>query len=379
MNVAGLFAGIGGLEEGLHRAGHEASLLCEIDKSAAAVLSEHFPGIRLIHDIRDRERILEALGDNTDLVTAGFPCQDLSQVGRTDGIGGERSGLVEHLFQILRVRRVPFVLLENVPFMLKLHRGQAMRYLVGQLADMGYSWAYRVLDTHAFGLPQRRRRVFVLASTEMDPAGLLLSHDEGIPSERKDPNETAYGFYWTEGNRGLGWAIDAVPPLKGGSSVNIPSPPAIWLPSGQIVTPDIRDAERLQGFPEDWTVAAETEGSTGNRWKLVGNAVTVDVAHWIGCRLNSCEDAMERLVREIDQRQGWPNAGYGHGRHAYQSHASPWPVRQPQAPLEDFLKHDPKPLSKKATRGFLGRLQRSKLRYPPAFADALAEHAALLS
>ena len=89
-------------------------------------------------------------------------------------------------------------------------------------------------------------------------------------------DDSVCGFYWTEGLRGLGWAIDAVPTLKGGSTLGIPSPPAIWI-QGQRTSPtnpDIRDAERLQGFPSDWTEVARENGGRGARWKLVGNAVS---------------------------------------------------------------------------------------------------------
>lgn len=67
----------------------------------------------------------------------------------------------------------------------------------------------------------------------------------------------AFGFYWTEGTRGLGAAVDAVPTLKGGSTIGIPSPPGILLPGGRVVTPRIEDAERLQGFEAGWTEPAE--------------------------------------------------------------------------------------------------------------------------
>ena len=79
--------------------------------------------------------------------------------------------------------------------------------------------------------------------------------------------------------------VNAIPTLKGGSTVGVPSPPAIWLPDGRFVTPDIRDAERLQGFAVDWTRPAETVRRRSFRWKLVGNAVSVPVAKWVGDRL----------------------------------------------------------------------------------------------
>ena len=141
-----------------------------------------------------------------------------------------------------------------------------------------------MIDARAFGRPQRRKRVYLLASREEDPAPRLFAGSVPPPAPT-DHHGKACGFYWTEGVRGLGWAISATPTIKGGSTVGIPSPPAIWMPDGTIVTPDIRDAERLQGFRANWTKPAEEVRRRGFRWKLVGNAVSVPVAKWIGDRL----------------------------------------------------------------------------------------------
>src|SRR2546428_8489905 len=264
--TVGLFAGVGGIEEGLRRARHETLLLCENDRSAWAVVDERFPGIQRHSDVRTLTR----LPRETELLAAGFPCQDLSQAGRTAGINGTRSSLVAHVFRLLQSRRIPWVLLENVPFMLQLGRGRALEVIIGELERLGYRWAYRVLDSRAFGLPQRRERVFLLASRLEDPRDPLLASDVGVPVPETAEGK-ACGFYWTEGIRGLGWAVDAIPTLKGGSTIGIPSPPAIVLPSGKIVTPHLKDGERMQGFLPDWTLPAESVAKRGHRWKLVGH------------------------------------------------------------------------------------------------------------
>ena len=250
LSVVGLFAGIGGLEVGLGEQGWRTELFCEIDPAAAAVLKHHFPDVPLVKDVAR----LRGLPGATELVTAGFPCQDLSQAGRTLGISGERSGLVGHVFRLVRYRKGPrWLLLENVPFMLKLDRGRAMLHLTTELEALGYRWAYRVVDARAFGLPQRRQRVMLLASRTEDPREVLFAGDAGAPTD-DDQDARACGFYWTEGVRGLGWAVDAVPTLKGGSTIGIASPPAIRRQrTREIVTPGITDAERLQGFDPDWT------------------------------------------------------------------------------------------------------------------------------
>ena len=363
LGVAGLFAGIGGLELGLHRAGHHCQLLCEIEPGASEVLRTRFPAIPLHADVTTLTRFPRGV----DLVVGGFPCQDLSQAGLTKGLAGMQSSLVDHVFRLLRATEVPWVLLENVPFMLQLGQGNAIRHVIGELEALGYSWAYRVVDTRAFGLPQRRERVFILASKAGCPAADLLLQDEPGAAQSSDPG-AACGFFWTEGLRGLGWAVDAVPTLKGGSTIGIPSPPAIWLRGeGGFVTPDILDAERLQGFPVDWTEPTVAVTRAGHRWKLVGNAVSVPVAEWIGRRIGTCSDWSPALPVPLNRRGGWPRAAFGARGEAWEVEVSSSPVRVEAAPLREFLEHPTKPLSRRALEGFRTRLSRGTLRRPPEF------------
>jgi DNA (cytosine-5)-methyltransferase 1 len=348
--------------------------MAENDLSASAVLSRRFPQIPNIGDVRK----LKSLPAETQLLFGGFPCQDLSQAGGTTGIKGSKSSIVGEVFRLLRKTRVPFVVLENVPFMLQLNRGEAIRHIVTEFETLGYRWAYRVIDSRAFGLPQRRERVFLVASTRIDPASILFANDAGPASEVRTPH-SAYGFYWTEGSRGLGWAVDAVPTLKGGSTIGIPSPPAIWLADGRIVTPDIRDAERLQGFEPDWTVPAAEVGRPSYRWKLVGNAVTVLSAEWIGTAILSQGSETQVGKEPLPTRGTWPKAAWGSkigGRFA--ANVSTWPVRRASTRLPDFLKYDPKPLSRKATEGFMRRLRESCLNYPDTFWFSLSRHLQLM-
>jgi DNA (cytosine-5)-methyltransferase 1 len=371
---AGLFAGIGGIELGLHLAGHSTELLCEIDPHAQAVLSAHFPGTALVGDIRDL-----ALLPPVELVTAGFPCQDLSQAGKTAGIGGCQSGLVGEVFRILRQTDVRWLLLENVPFMLQLDKGRAMRFLTRELEELGFAWAYRTVDAQCFGLPQRRQRVLLLASRTEDPRQVLLVEDASV-SPAVDPTNSACGFYWTEGSKGLGWAVDAVPTLKGGSTIGIPSPPAIWMrhAGGAIVQPDIRDVERLQGFPPDWTLPAvgKKKVKPGVRWKLVGNAVSVPVARWVGECLKRPRPYDDTHDTPLARTPTWPRAAWGKDGKAFAADVSMWPVAAGYQHLAEFLRFPSVPLSRRATAGFLQRARAGCLRFADGFLDAVAAHLA---
>jgi len=371
LTVAGLFAGVGGFELGLAAAGHRTVLFCEIWEPARAVLARRFPGIPNHPDVRD----LAGLPESVDLLCAGFPCQDLSQAGRTGGIVGARSGLVGEVLRLLARRPVPFVLLENVSFMLRLGRGNAMEHVLCTLESLGYRWAYRVVNSLAF-LPQRRERVFILASREADPADVLLADDVTPKLPDTDLARFAHGFYWTEGIRGLGWAVDSIPTLKNGSTVGIPSPPAILLPDGRVVKPDLRDAERLQGFPEDWTLPAAEVARPTLRWSLVGNAVTVPVAAWLGSRLRwppGYDRARDRLPFH---GAPWPRAARFDGRRRIEVDVGDYPVWRCRPPLHLFLRYPGEPLSARATAGFLARTRRSRLRFPPGFLERLEAHLA---
>ena len=316
--VAGLFAGIGGIELGFHKVHGDkldTVLLCENWEPAQKVLKAKFSGVEVHPDVKD----LRDLPDGLDVLSAGFPCTDLSQAGRTAGIRGTQSGLVAHVFELLEVikrrgRRMPWVLIENVPNMLTLDRGEAMAYLVHELEALGYRWAYRVVDSRFTGVPQRRRRVILVASCTDDPRAVLFADEQPILDETRLASN-AFGFYWTEGTSGVGWARDATPTLKGGSGVGIPSPPAVWLPGAvdepRIVVPTIEDGEALQGFERGWTDAATDERRNGPRWKLVGNAVTVGVSHWVAERLLSPGTYDGLLDTKFVRKAGWPTAAWG--------------------------------------------------------------------
>jgi DNA (cytosine-5)-methyltransferase 1 len=328
-------------------------------------------------EYRDDITQLRSLPSAVDLICAGFPCQDLSQAGRTAGIEGDRSGLIGEVFRLLSRRRVPTIVVENVPFMLQLNGGNAMRAIIDEFERLGYRWAYRVVDTFGFGLPQRRERVYLVASRDLDPARVLLSDESPLARPKTAMGEVAHGFYWTEGLGGLGWAVDAVPTLKNGSTIGIPSPPAVLLPDGRLIKPGIRDVEALQGFPQDWTQPAESAARKSARWGLVGSAVSVPVAQWIGDRLLRAGDYDPSRDRPFPLSGKAPRAARFDGtrRHAVAIGTDPLGIRPPS--LVDFLTDyaDQQPLSLRATLGFLSRTRRAKLRFEPGFIAAVERHA----
>lgn len=373
--TASLFSGVAGIEQGLGSAGvSDVAWFCERWEPARAVLAARFRGV----EVKDDVTAVDDFG-GAALVTAGFPCTDLSQAGLTRGLEGLNSGLVLGVLEKIAAHRPDWVLLENVPNMLHLGHGAAMDRIVSDLEAAGYSWAYRVVDSRFTGLAQRRRRVFLLASQVQDPARILLGEDHGEPTSSRQA--TAFGFSWTEGNRGVGWAVGATPTLKGGTTVRVASPPAIWLPKEeigrQIVRPSIQTAESLQGLEPGWTAAAPER----DRWKLVGNAVSAPVARWIGERLARRAELQDALEDGVLLAEGarWPTAARG------TPGGKRWAVgvsEFPRGPVPDqaqdlgglLSRHGSEPLSWRAAKGFRDRLRRSSLRYEAEFMAALDAH-----
>lgn len=388
MRYASLFSGIGGFELGLGEAGHIATLLCETWEPAIAVLEHRFPGVPLVRDVCDIGRGAHELPADIELLTAGFPCTNLSQAGMKAGIRGEKSGLVYQVFRILHERRqagrpVPWLIIENVPFMLHLSKGEAMGVIVDELEELGYRWAYRIVNSLAFGVPQRRRRVILVASLDGDPRDVILADDAGEPAppSRETWRSRANGFYWTEGKGGLGWADDALPTLKGGSTVGIPSAPAVVLPDGSLVKPTLADAERLQGFPVDWTSAAKRTTKNDHRWKLVGNAVTVNMVKWLGKRLAAPGQYDDGAATELRRGRPWPGAAWKMDGPRMTDELSEWPQRTDCQRLSAFLSPDLERLSQRATAGFLSRAtsDECRLRFPPGFLEVVGRHLAAVS
>lgn len=177
--MGSLFAGIGGFDLGFERAGFEVAWCVEKEKNAQAVLRKRFPNAKIHGDIThvDPDTL-----ERVDLICGGFPCQDLSVAGKRAGLAGERSGLFHDAMRIVRRLNPSVLILENVPGLLSSNRGLDFAAV---LREVGEGWdceevAWRVLDSQFFGVAQRRKRVFVVASSRVGCAEEILALAEGV-------------------------------------------------------------------------------------------------------------------------------------------------------------------------------------------------------
>ena len=162
LRLLDLFAGIGAFSLGLERSG-----LCrtvahvEIEPHAQAVLRRHWPGVPLHGDIKTRE----FTEGEADVISGGFPCQDVSCAGKRAGLSGARSGLYRELVRAVRVVRPQLALVENVAALLS----NGMGTVLGDLAESGYNLEWDCVPACAAGTPHERERVFIVAHAQGEP------------------------------------------------------------------------------------------------------------------------------------------------------------------------------------------------------------------
>lgn len=215
MKMASLFAGVGGFDLAAERVGIHVAWQSEIDANASSVLARHWPDVPNYGDIT---AIDGAAVEPVDVITGGFPCQDLSVAGRRAGLAGERSGLYFEIVRLVREMRdatdgrfPTFVVLENVPGLLSSHGGRDFAVVLRELRQLGaMDIGWRVLDAQHFGVPQRRRRVFVVADFGGCRAGEILFEPEGGGGDSaacRTPGEEIAGSLGVGSGAG-GWGHD---------------------------------------------------------------------------------------------------------------------------------------------------------------------------
>ena len=217
LTVGSTFSGVGGADLGFEQAGFTISWQCELDAWKRSVLAAHWPDVQIFDDITT---MIDP--PPVDILIGGFPCQDLSVAGQRKGFTGERSVLAFEFLRLAEFIRPRWLVLENVPGLLSSSQGADFARLIDEVVSCGYGVAWRILDARFFGVPQRRRRVFIVArrtdalvdSPEASRLALRALRESGS-------GDIAEGWQaWQETARGAGEGIE------GSSSVGTHGPVA---------------------------------------------------------------------------------------------------------------------------------------------------------
>jgi DNA (cytosine-5)-methyltransferase 1 len=317
-----------------HPLGLHPWAFAEVEPFPSAVLAHHYPSVPNFGDMNHFKDWPHAA---FDVLAGGTPCQSFSVAGLRKGLADPRGNLMLTYLALADRYRPAWLVWENVPGVLSSGAGRDFGTFLGGLALIGYGFAYRVLNAQYFGVPQRRRRVFVVASArgwQRAAAVLFECHSlQGHPAPRREAGQGAAGGAASGAAESSGGLIAPAiaNPLtarmhKGINTTcdegqtmiahclgfNARQDPDSWAErtgpldadgSTQAVAQSAtvrrltpRECERLQGFPDDYTLiqVRGKPAADGPRYKALGNSMAVPVMRWIGERLL----AVDQLTKE---------------------------------------------------------------------------------
>ncbi len=348
-----LFSGIGGLEHSRT----PAALYCEIDEACRTIISSrHATRAVVTHD--DVRTLVDP--PSVDFVVGGWPCQDLSIAGKQAGLAGERSGLFYEMLRIAQDADAHTIIGENVPNMLRIHHGADFKIALDAVRSAGFdNVAWRVLNARAFGLPQDRSRLFVVASRF--PKHAMALHSDVPAVSLADPTPDVAGFYWTGGTHSICYSPGFVPAIKVGASDNRGRGTVAVFDGRTARKLTARESLRLQGLPG--LPLDDVARSTVLR--MAGNAVPLPVGNFVVDSVFEARPEAGTRVRShhIDE------CGYlnDDGQWSIDHAATPY-----AANLRDFLDVEvDQPLSAQASAGLIVRVVRSGKPIPSDLFDVL--------
>lgn len=284
-SINSFFAGIGGFDIAFENQGFSTKLLCEVNPFCNQILDRHWPYVQKVNDIN--QITINEIPDS-EIWCGGFPCQDISVARGASarlGLNGKRSGLFYRFADLIDNKRPEVVIIENVAGLFTSNKGRDFGVIIQTLSALGYGIAWRLLNSRYFGVPQSRTRIYICCwknnptkalSVMFDQQGAVKPKNERIDfiTEESKPEEypkvpkVAYCLAATSGRHtGTDWSRTYVVCENG---VRRLSP---------------IEYERLQGFPDNWTLPSEDKINDENintlRYTAIGNAVSVPVVEWI--------------------------------------------------------------------------------------------------
>jgi len=359
-----LFSGIGGLES----PDNVPLACCEMDVECQKELRNRYPSAE-IHDL-----VEDFKPPRTDVVVGGWPCQDLSVAGNRKGLDGNRSGLFFELVRVARESGAHSIIGENVPNLIRSRGGADFDSVINTLSEAGYpNISWRMLNAREFGLPHQRLRLFIIASQFKEIATSLHRDVAEFPSSEPEFDQVEYcnGFYWTAGLQSICLSEGFTPTLKVGSSLAIPSPPAVHFDSTvRKLTSD--ECLRLQGFDPLEFYATKPK----DVHRMAGNAVAVPVGNFVFDSVKSECIGIEELTMQ---------RGFSFGRfpnHGLLLDREYWSVEHKTGTLAvnlaEFIDTSNRlPISRRAANGLLARLGKSGKPCPEPLMNALSSAAEL--
>lgn len=278
MRYLSVCSGIEAATVAWHPLGWTPAAFSEIEAFPRAVLAHHYPEVPLHGDFTTIK------GDEygaVDLLVGGTPCQSFSVAGLRKGLDDPRGNLMLEYGALAKRLGAEWLVWENVPGVLSSNEGRDFGAFLGMLVELGYGFAYRVLDAQYTGVSQRRRRVFVVARLgDWRSAAAVLFERHSLQGHPAPPEQWVYptldasvGWRKRFANQ---WAANGFGIVGG---------------DGRVRCPTLTEWERLQGFPVGYVSNVSWPGTEADflrrAFASLGNSMAVPCMRWIGKRIQS--------------------------------------------------------------------------------------------
>jgi DNA (cytosine-5)-methyltransferase 1 len=295
MRYLSLFSGIEAASVAGKPLGWVAAAVAETDKFCRSVLQTRWPLVPNLGDVRQLRR--SHVCGPVDLVVGGSPCVSFSIAGKREALDDPRGQLIFEIVRVCSEFTPRWVLFENVANLVSINASGPFKALLGALHDIGYSVGWRVLDARFFGVPQRRRRVYILGyrGRWTRPAEALFEpevHDSGTgESATQKSAHPARDFTKILGPDGYAPKQFGTLMAKGYGYGCTQSPVEYIIDrqGARQLTP--LECERLQGFPDGYTAIPYRRGIAPDtqRVRVLGNSMAVPVMTWLGRRIEAAD------------------------------------------------------------------------------------------
>tara|TARA_R100001163_G_C5057774_1_gene194308 strand:+ start:952 stop:1968 length:1017 start_codon:yes stop_codon:yes gene_type:complete len=335
MKYISLFSGIEAATVAWKPLGWECVAVSEIDPFACAVLKHHYPNTPNLGDItkitKEQLHDIKKIHTNIDILIGGSPCQSFSMAGLRKGLNDPRGNLMLEYIRVVDIIKPTYFIWENVPGVLSSNKGRDFGTLIQSMAELGYSLAWRTLDSKNFGVPQRRRRVFLVGCLGnnkrpfeilFEPKSSQRNHQKS--REKRQDNTTKTTSSTQEHNKNtfinssfasyteshIGGTLKANGgDFLGGETLVTEKQYASTICSrdhkglasdsfghdsqhavihnSKVRRLTLIECERLQGFPDNytqipWRNKEAKDCPMSHRYRCLGNSMTTNVIKWIG-------------------------------------------------------------------------------------------------